>query len=77
MKYLIVIDSTANGRSTRSYLCRPLKYRRASWGWTDQREEATEFASRKEAHRIIETKMKLKGGVFIVSVSEDCLVQRS
>jgi hypothetical protein len=45
-----------NDRATRSYLCRPRKYRRASWGWTDQQEEAVEFASREEVHHIIEPK---------------------
>jgi hypothetical protein len=70
MKYLVVIDSTANGRPTRSYLCHPLGPG-AGWFWTFQREEAAEFASRNEARRIIETTMRLKGGVLIVPVSED------
>jgi len=68
MKRLIVIDSTANGRSRRSYLRRG---RGAGWGWTLQPEEAHEFASRDEAQRIIKTRMKLKSGVLIVSVSEE------
>jgi hypothetical protein len=68
MKYLIVIDSTASGRPSRSYLCRP---RGVFCFWTFQREEATEFASRDEAQRVIETTMRLKSGVLIVPVSED------
>jgi hypothetical protein len=67
MRYLIVIDSTANGRPTRSYLRRG---RGAGWGWTFQPEEAHEFASRDEAQRIIKTRMKLKCGVLIVPIAE-------
>jgi hypothetical protein len=71
MKYLIVIDSTADGRPGRNYLCLPPEFRRGGWRWTSQREEANEFASRDEAERIIETTMRLKSGVRIVPVAED------
>jgi hypothetical protein len=70
MEYIIVIDSTTTGRLRRSYLCR-LRGRANGWGWTFQREEATEFTSRDEAQRIIETTMRIKSGVLIVPVSED------
>jgi hypothetical protein len=71
MKYLIVIDSTANGRPGRSYLCRPRGSRGYGWFWTFEREEAHEFASRDEAQRIIKARMKLRSDVLIVPVSED------
>ena len=71
MRFLIVIDSAKNGRRTRSYLCCPPEFPKNGWAWTFQREEATEFGSRKEAQRIIETIMRLKSGVLIVPVSED------
>jgi hypothetical protein len=72
MKYIIVIDSTADDRvKRRSYLCSPREFRRKAWAWTDQREEATEFASRKEAQQTIETEMRIKTGVLIVPVGED------
>jgi hypothetical protein len=70
MKYVIVIDGAANGRPRRSYLCRPTPLR-SGWFWTDRQEEAKEFASRDEAQRIIERRMKVKNGVLIVPVSED------
>jgi hypothetical protein len=68
MKYLIVIDCTANGRRRRSYLFRSSK---AVWSWTSQREEAAELANPNEAQQIIETTMRLKKGVRILPVSED------
>jgi hypothetical protein len=68
MKYLIVIDSTANGRRRRSYLFRSSKL---VWSWTSQREEAAEFANPNEAQQIIETTMRLKKEVRILPVSED------
>ena len=71
MKYLIVIDSSADGHATRSYLCRRRGCRGHGWFWTFEREEANEFASRYEAQRIIETTMRLKGGILIVPVLED------
>ena len=52
IKHMIVIDSAKNGRRTRSYLCRPPHFRKNCWAWTFQREEATEFTSRKEAQQI-------------------------
>jgi hypothetical protein len=73
MKYLIVIDGTENGRPIRNYLCCPREFRGRSGAWTSQREEATEFASRKVAREIIQTKIKIKTGVRIVAVSEDPL----
>jgi hypothetical protein len=71
MKYLIVIDGTDKGRPTRNYLCRPRGFRGRSGAWTGQPDKATEFSSRDEAQQIIETIMKLKSGVLIVSASED------
>ena len=71
MRFLIVIDSAKNGRRTRSYLCCPPEFPKNGWAWTFQREEATEFGSRKEAQRIIETIMRLKSGVLIVPVSDE------
>jgi hypothetical protein len=67
MKFLIVIDSTANSGPRRSYLCRLPK----CWVWTEQRREAAEFASRKDAQQIINTTMRIKTGVRIVPVGED------
>jgi hypothetical protein len=69
MRFLIVIDSTGNGRQRRSYLLRP-QSRGCYWVWTDQREEATEFGSRQEAQQIIRTKMRIKRGVSIVPLTE-------
>jgi hypothetical protein len=69
MKYLIVIDSTADDRPTRSYLCHS-RGPGVGWHWTFRREEANEFPSRDEAQRIIKTRMKLKSGVLIVPVGE-------
>ena len=43
----------------------------AGWFWTDQREEAAEFASQDEARHIIETTMRIKSGVLIVPVSDE------
>ena len=71
MRFLVVIDSAKNGHRTRSYLCRPPEFPKNGWAWTFQREEATEFASRKEAQQVIETTMRIKSGVLIVPVSED------
>ena len=71
MKYLIVIDGTENGRPIRNYLCCPREFRGRSGAWTNQREEATEFATRKEAQLIIKTKMRIKTGVRIVPISEE------
>ena len=73
MKYLIVIDGTENGRPTRNYLCCPREFRGRSGAWTSHREEATEFASRKEAREIIQAKIKIKTGVRIVPLREDPL----
>ena len=43
----------------------------AGWFWTDQREEAAEFASQDEARYIIETTMRIRSGVLILPVGED------
>jgi hypothetical protein len=65
------MDPANNGRPRRSYLFRPREFRGGGWAWTNQRELATEFASRDEAQQIIETIMRLKSGVLIVPVSKD------
>jgi hypothetical protein len=49
----------------------PTRISQNGWAWTFQREEATEFPSRRDAQHIIETTMRIKSGVLIVPVSED------